>query len=458
MRVWRGLLLATLLALAGCANWNAVYRTKTVASSGPRVITIDAKQREVLMVPDREHVGGWVHGKTKEGTDGLIYAPETWQATGNWRVCAEAAPDVFSALAASASGTLKADIAGKSGEVNAALAIAETAATIERTQTINLLRESFYRTCERYMSGAIKPSTFVVQAGRDARAMVAVLAIEQLTTAARRPSTIIVGGGTSASVTSPQDWARTLGTAQADAAAAAREKTRVTELNHDAATAACDSGTTDEQDACKKKKKDAGEAIARADQDAKDTQQRYDDLRGIARDNADAAGVALAKTTGGGNDAGKGDRERSVGDLVAVATAVKEITSVALAPNEMQLFCIQRFEDHGFDAGSKLDGACLELLNTSIKTEGTILQKLASDPAIQEQGKTQAAREQILSDKIVGELIKRKTQLAELRGLGLCKLQADIANCIDYLRDTFLRAREEGSLKDILEKINKLKG
>ena len=81
-----------------------------------------------------------------------------------------------------------------------AAAIAQSGATIERTQTVNLLRESLYRTCERYLSGAISKPTLIVQAARDQRAMVTVLAIEQLTRAIRPAATIISAGPTSATV------------------------------------------------------------------------------------------------------------------------------------------------------------------------------------------------------------------------------------------------------------------
>lgn len=60
-----------------------------------------------------------------------------------WNVYAETAPDVFSALSTSAA----ADLGLGQGpdtetRAKAALAIAEAAGTIERTQAINMLRES----------------------------------------------------------------------------------------------------------------------------------------------------------------------------------------------------------------------------------------------------------------------------------------------------------------------------
>lgn len=98
-----------------------------------------------------------------------------------WRVCGEAAPEAFNAISAAVAnfgppvGNTEAE-----REARAAMTAAELTGGIERTQTINLLRESMYRTCERYLSGAIDRATFLVQAGRDWRAMIAILAIEEL--------------------------------------------------------------------------------------------------------------------------------------------------------------------------------------------------------------------------------------------------------------------------------------
>jgi hypothetical protein len=185
------LLAATLLQ--GCASLNSIYRTTSIkrttdaqtpntgrnqsgATGGKqkleaKVVTVDAKQRHLLINPERD-----------------INSPV------GWRMCSEAAPDVFSVFAAS--GALE----GNKDGGKAGFAGSETGATIERTQTINLLRESMYRTCERYLSGAIDKRTFIVQAARDQRSMVAVLAVEQLTGAIRAKPTIITGPGTSASL------------------------------------------------------------------------------------------------------------------------------------------------------------------------------------------------------------------------------------------------------------------
>ena len=82
----------------------------------------------------------------------------------------------------------------RSAQLRGALSIAQTAATIERTQTINLLRESLFRTCERYLSGGMGPAALAIQAGRDLRAIIAVLAIGNSRATTRPPSTVISAG------------------------------------------------------------------------------------------------------------------------------------------------------------------------------------------------------------------------------------------------------------------------
>lgn len=149
--------LASMSLLAGCAALNGTH----YAWPGPgdsQVITVDAKQRHLLMAnrPSHDQDGGW-----------------------NYRACAEAAPDVFTATSSGFDGFL--GFGPSDEQAKAAGNIAEAAAMIPRTQTINLLRESMYRTCERWLSGALTQEQFVVQAARDQRMMISVLAVEQLT-------------------------------------------------------------------------------------------------------------------------------------------------------------------------------------------------------------------------------------------------------------------------------------
>jgi hypothetical protein len=155
------LALVALLLATGCARLTSIHRAAVVPLDRPNTISVDAKQRMVLSQP----------------------APNGRPAL---RFCTEPPPDVFSALAASLG--VDASVSGQGArDATARLAstLSENASTIERTQTINVLRESMYRNCERYLSGAINDDEFIVQAARDQQLIVQVLAIEQITGAAR---------------------------------------------------------------------------------------------------------------------------------------------------------------------------------------------------------------------------------------------------------------------------------
>lgn len=206
-----GIVLA--VGLSGCANLASIYRVDRISSmNAGRMNFIDAKQRVILST--------------------RVFDPKSESFA--MRYCSEPAPDAFSAFSTSASGDLSAmDLRGASPEVKlrAALALSETAATIERTQTINLLRESMFRTCERYMGGAISNDELIVQAARDQRAMVAVLAIEQLTGVVRAKSTVLSSGAAAATYTDPSQLYEALKNAQEDEAAAELDLTKAEEAH-----------------------------------------------------------------------------------------------------------------------------------------------------------------------------------------------------------------------------------
>jgi hypothetical protein len=163
------LLVGTLMS--GCANLTSIYRAQPLPEEQPHLVSIDSKQRVVLSNP----------GRTAESGNSNIV-----------RFCAEPPPDVFTALATSlgAEASLK-QSASPEAAAKLAFTLSENAATIERTQTVNILRETMYRNCERYLSGAISEEEFIVQAARDQQLIVQVLAVEQITGVARAQSTAL---------------------------------------------------------------------------------------------------------------------------------------------------------------------------------------------------------------------------------------------------------------------------
>ena len=112
-------LAAISLLAVGCANQTTSYGMQRFGPNRPMVVTVDANLRHTIMIPESE-----------EG-----------RANG-WRTCSEAAPDVFSALSASAAAEAGISAPAPSGRRYCAVRCRspETAATIERTQTINRLR------------------------------------------------------------------------------------------------------------------------------------------------------------------------------------------------------------------------------------------------------------------------------------------------------------------------------
>ena len=158
------LMLVMLFAMSGCAQLTSIYRSENVPKDSPHLVSVDAKQRVIL---------------SNEVEKALAF-------------CTEPPPDVFMALAASLGAEVSVARGGDpSTAAKLATTISENAATIERSQTINILRESMYRNCERYLSRAIDKDEFVIQAARDQQLIVQVLAIEQITGAARAQATAL---------------------------------------------------------------------------------------------------------------------------------------------------------------------------------------------------------------------------------------------------------------------------
>lgn len=123
-------------------------------------------------------------------TRALLFQPLTWsngtRQGPKMGICAEPSPDALSTLATSTSGE-----AGYKDRLSLAFTLAQQEAGSFvglRTQTIQLLRDSMYRMCEAYLSGAIAPAEYSLMLRRYQRTMVALLAIEQMTQVVRAPA------------------------------------------------------------------------------------------------------------------------------------------------------------------------------------------------------------------------------------------------------------------------------
>lgn len=152
---------------SGCANFNSVFR-EFDADAGKSVM-VDIKQRAI------------------------ISSRQTEGAKTSTIICAEPSPDALSAYAAelAAEGKLPEQTA-----VQLTAAFQESSSFVGlRTQSIQLLRDSLYRLCEGYMSGALQKSQYDILMRRYQKYMVALLGIEQLTGTVRVPAVTISGQG-----------------------------------------------------------------------------------------------------------------------------------------------------------------------------------------------------------------------------------------------------------------------
>ena len=159
----------------GCsANYHSIYRT-TDLSSSDNITSIDAKQKAIISSKKDSEIR---------------------------KFCLEPNPDVFTVISHAFSGEATFGKEASPEALNVALAAtlssSETGSTITRTQTINMLKEMMYRTCERYLNGAITELEMSIVSARDQRIMTSILAIEQLTgTVTPKPTVISITGNSS---------------------------------------------------------------------------------------------------------------------------------------------------------------------------------------------------------------------------------------------------------------------
>jgi len=157
--------------LGGCGNLNSIHRT--LDTSNGQGVLIDIKQRGIFASTMRD-----------EGQGATTTHPV---------VCAEPSPDALSAYAfdLAAQGKLP---TGKS--LSTTFASAESAAFVGlRTQSIQLLRDQFFRACEAYMNQAISASEYSLLIRRYQKQTVALLAIEQMTGVVSASAALVSASG-----------------------------------------------------------------------------------------------------------------------------------------------------------------------------------------------------------------------------------------------------------------------
>lgn len=363
-------LLAAAVLMAGCsANHKSIFRHQPLQGGGAITLT-DAKQRAILV------------GAAPDGAA---------SAAAVQRFCAEPSPDVFAVIAQSLSvgGSFGQQADPKAIELalNAAFASSEQGSTIPRTQTITMLRDLMYRTCERHLNGGITSLELPLQAIRDQRLMVSILAIEQLTGAvASRAVTLgamaqAEAGASVAGVVAELGKAReaVLAAEKArDAAATARKG--VSAAMDGKKVEACteiDKATTDEArnalhaelkgkvDECKAKK----EAVDKAESQLKPAQGHYEAIGALAKESGRAVG-GKAEVTSPVTGAAL-ERVGGPAAIESVAEVVRAIVLENFLQDEYKFLCLKLLSPET-PQGTHLEPArksCTDYLNKSIQAE-----------------------------------------------------------------------------------------
>lgn len=331
-------LIAVTVLLTACgAKSNSIFRYQKISPTETALITVDAKQRAIL-----------VGNKDIKDAQGKVTQSIR-------QFCSEPSPDVFSvvAQALSAGGTFGQSADPKNIELalNAAFSSAEQGSTIPRTQTINMLRELMFRTCERYLNGGIGDLELPIQAARDQRLMVSILAIESLTGAVT-PKPVVIGAGADASGgASGAEAAVRLDNAYKDLQAkTAAQQARQNDYD----------GINTDKDHCKqiaeavaKKEEDklpqdlkdkrarcesATSALAAAKKQTGDSASHYATLK----DTAASGGIPVAATATLMTPKADGGLDQARGQSIeAVALTVKEIVKWNMDQDEFLFFCLK---------------------------------------------------------------------------------------------------------------------
>ena len=240
--------------------------------------------------------------------------------------------------------------------LTAAFSTSEQGSTIPRTQTINMLRELMFRTCERYLSGGYDELELSVQAVRDQRLMVSILAIEQLTGVVA-PKPVILANTASASAGATGDAIVRLDDARKENDKAQKKleqaQSDYNEVNtppSDGAKKPCDEikqlredgkDIPEEQKEKAKACDQAQTSLTTAKGEAAKAASAYQELALLARSGGvSAVTIASSKAPGGIDRVGGAQNVKDVADVVNTIVASNFTDST-----EVMLFCLRILRD-----------------------------------------------------------------------------------------------------------------
>jgi len=335
------LLLVIAVMMSACsANYKSIYRHKAVTDSSS-ITSFDSKQRAVISTT-RDDVRHF---------------------------CSEPSPDVFSVIAQALSAGGVFGKSAKPASIEAAF----------RTQTINMLRELMFRTCERHLNGAYTSLEMSVQAIRDQRLMVSILAIEQITGAVT-PRPVIIGAIGSSSAGSGGSAIVRLDDALKAKKAAEESHNRAekafNEMNGEegecdtiSETVEKDEALTEEQKTKQPNCNEARTTLASAKKVLSENTDHYSDLKRLASVSGVAASAYVRSSTSGGLD------RAHAGTIVDVAGSVKEIVQLNFdRDTEVTIFCFKALTGSELDkieesARISLHNSCLGYLQERVNLE-----------------------------------------------------------------------------------------
>ena len=371
-------LIAAVVLLAACgASHHSIFRHQKLDPTRSAIITVDAKQRAILVGSEQTPTTG--DDKTRNIQ----------------KFCSEPSPDVFSvvAQALSAGGTFGKSADPKSVELalNAAFSTAEEGSTIPRTQTINMLRELMFRTCERYLNGGIGDLELPIQAARDQRLMVSILAIESLTGAVT-PKPVVIGANANASgCASGAEAAVRLDDAhKALQAKTAAQQSQQNEYNEITANdkrhceQIAEAVAKKEEDKLPQELKDkrakcetATSALAAAKKDTASSASHYATLK----DTAASGGIPVATTSALMVPKADGGIDRAHGEAVSnVARVVESIVLANFTQSEFDFMCIKILGPEGrrtTQTDQQISAMCIEHVKESFKRTSELANSLA---------------------------------------------------------------------------------
>lgn len=364
----------TSLLCACSANHYSIHEKYELKDDSSTAIAVDAKQRFLLSS---------IATKTTETTTGQqSKSTEIYR-----RFCTEPSPDVFTVLSQAASGSGSFGQTADPKSINVALQAAftnsETGSTISRTQTVNMLKEMMYRTCERYLNGQISELEYPIIAARDQRIMTSILAIEQLTGTLQQRPVIIAATGNASTGQSTTDAINSLENAKKDVddkiTALATAKKELSDIDKPEGTCKAmldkkaDEVKTDEDKAKLKECSNKNTNITKAETELKASKTYYDTITILAVKPGPSSATVGAQTfyQSSLTEIDKQIEQFRLQNIQSVANAIDNIVARSFDQNdETSFFCYRAIDKN---INNEVSKSCVQYVLAKVDNEAARL-------------------------------------------------------------------------------------